>query len=553
MRRAAARSRKKPPLATSSMSSSSSSIISSSSSRSGSSRDRARVPRSSRTSRRASHLSQVIELPVDAPKQLIKTYQDKKVPFILSSDPEAYAAPISAKVETLGELDKQLIVLDLEWAPFKSSWPRNIYARRVRGPLPPLTKPGTKKFLGMPDTSGDIAYDIKVKNPFPKWGAPQPQLDMDLERAGKGEQIEYWNTTIKNVLVTNLDCVMARFFSFTPEILRRWYKRRGDEILNLALRLYFNQAVVVECWLSMACFWNWIILMMPPLKAPLVVYRGMSTAPFPTRLTNALVAVSGFWSTSAHPEIAANFTGPNCCLFEIHLPTGFPVLMIDEVSEVFHFYKEYELLLPYTMDTLGLAPTFAMQIFGVRNMTLQTSSTSRRGGVRTFQVIQLRPVLLPEDQQDPLYMQVVSKGREPSEGEFGILSKLFPSEEFTSFDASATPVDAKKQLKVLHESAKGGELWLRPRVDLKFKDWENASQPFWEDGRTLFNEAIIEGPVAHLFETQMHTLLTTIKQLSIPPPPHRKKESPKRGKEELKAPPPLPRASKLRSSPRKHV
>jgi hypothetical protein len=88
---------------------------------------------------------------------------------------------------------------------------------------------------------------------------------------------------------------------------------------------------------------NDVILGAPKTDKEIVVYRGQGS--FKTPVVDGVITLNGFVGASLLPKIAAGFaTSPKCCMYELRLPAGTPVLFIKSISGV---PEEEEILLPF--------------------------------------------------------------------------------------------------------------------------------------------------------------------------------------------------------------
>ena len=110
----------------------------------------------------------------------------------------------------------------------------------------------------------------------------------------------------------------------------------------------------------------------------MVVYRGFRSSD-PTLknfiISNSTLMLKGFHSTSQKKKQALEFLGnSSCCLFEIHLPHGFPILNLDANT---HYRQEREILLPKYTDFVDVTK-IADKPITTYKMTARTSVNFNR-------------------------------------------------------------------------------------------------------------------------------------------------------------------------------
>ena len=108
---------------------------------------------------------------------------------------------------------------------------------------------------------------------------------------------------------------------------------------------------------------NTVITGAPKSTIPVKVYRG--TGDYEVPIKDGKFVLKGFSGTSLRPETAAGFSeSTNCCLYELELPPGTPLLYLKSLSKV---QEEEEILLPTNSE-------FAFM--GKKNMTIEGQSYS---------------------------------------------------------------------------------------------------------------------------------------------------------------------------------
>lgn len=192
---------------------------------------------------------------------------------------------------------------------------------------------------------------------------------------------------LDHVLLT-LPCLFAKIPAIRLLDLLKWYTHQGDRRMNEAYRLFWHKHIIVDCWLTLASLFNWIILSAPPLPGHMIVYRGDGHLP---RVSERdVIAVTNFVSTSWSAKIALTFLGRDVealALYEIVLPSGFPVLSFGTIpGDISQFQDEDELLLPATLDVNGLVRTYGFKV--------HSSRMAEFPGKKKAIIMRMYPVLL---------------------------------------------------------------------------------------------------------------------------------------------------------------
>lgn len=144
-----------------------------------------------------------------------------------------------------------------------------------------------------------------------------------------------------------------------------------DRRFNEAYRLFWQENIVVDDWLAIAAWFNWIILSAPTVSHAVKVWRAEPR--LPNYAKGTVIPIRRFVATSL--SLAACITSgffdekQRCCAYEIVLPPQFPLLSIFSLG-FSHYEDEVEILLPATFDASGLNPTYGLQIIGQKTVTV---------------------------------------------------------------------------------------------------------------------------------------------------------------------------------------
>lgn len=173
-----------------------------------------------------------------------------------------------------------------------------------------------------------------------------------------------WLTFVCSVKIPVSACTFTAFDEITAPGLINLWSRYGDQRMNSAYRLFFNNRIVTKCWLQLAILLNYLILSAPPLQFARVFYRGERTLPETFGDNKGLIRVDNIWAVTDSRDVATVFAGKKGIVYQIHLPPGFPAIPLSQLglSEEEAFASEYEYLLPATLDAFGMNRTLAYRV-----------------------------------------------------------------------------------------------------------------------------------------------------------------------------------------------
>jgi hypothetical protein len=187
-------------------------------------------------------------------------------------------------------------------------------------------------------------------------------------------------------------CAYTKQQHMTPISLLNLWTRHGDERIVQASRIFFAHNIIVKCWFQIAMILNMTILSAPRANYPLVFYRYEKLSPLThtdlvvSKTQNEgvggggsrgarkrYIQVNNIWAVSDDFSTTVTMAGFYDIVYEILVPTGFPVLSVTRLGASSYAYED-EWLLPATMDPLGLVRTFAYEYLGTRMRQIDKKS-----------------------------------------------------------------------------------------------------------------------------------------------------------------------------------